>query len=61
MCTTNNFMLTTVYGITLCKCPTPVLPPAPPGLHAALIQHTGYLVSRCGVFAARQFATGSSR
>ncbi len=27
-----------------------------PGLHAALVRHTGYLVSRCGMYAARQFA-----
>ncbi|MGB9186238.1 MAG: MarR family winged helix-turn-helix transcriptional regulator [Solirubrobacteraceae bacterium] len=27
-----------------------------PGLHGALVRHTGYLVSRCGVYAARQFA-----
>ncbi len=31
-------------------------PRAGPGLHAALVRHTGYLVSRCGMYAARQFA-----
>jgi DNA-binding MarR family transcriptional regulator len=36
--------------------PDPGSAPGAPGLHAALVQHTGYLVSRCGVFAARKFA-----
>jgi DNA-binding MarR family transcriptional regulator len=27
-----------------------------PGLHGALVRYTGYLVSRCGAFASRQFA-----
>jgi DNA-binding MarR family transcriptional regulator len=31
-------------------------PPGAPGLHAALVRHTGYLLSRLGVFAQRQFA-----
>ena len=31
-------------------------PPAAPGLHAALLRNTGYLVSRMGFFAARHFA-----
>ena len=26
-----------------------------PGLHTALLRHTGYLLSRCGMYAARQF------
>lgn len=30
--------------------------PGAPGLHAALVRHTGYLVSRCGAYAAKQFA-----
>src|SRR5437764_6212681 len=32
-------------------------PPSPPGLHAALIRHTGYLISRIGFFAQRQFSS----
>lgn len=36
---------------------TDFAPPAgAPGMHAALIRHTGYLVSRCGMYAARHFA-----
>jgi DNA-binding MarR family transcriptional regulator len=30
-------------------------PPGSPGLHAALTRHTGYLISRVGFFAQRQF------
>ncbi len=30
--------------------------PPPPGLHDALVRHTGYLVSRVGMFAQRHFA-----
>jgi DNA-binding MarR family transcriptional regulator len=29
--------------------------PAPPGLHAALIRHTGFLISRMGMVAQKQF------
>lgn len=28
----------------------------PPGLHAALVRHTGYLISRVGFYAQRQFS-----
>jgi DNA-binding MarR family transcriptional regulator len=35
--------------------PDHVSVPGAPGLHAALVRHTGYLVSRCGLYAARQF------
>lgn len=31
-------------------------PPGAPGLHAALLRNTGYLVSRLGFFASQQFA-----
>jgi DNA-binding MarR family transcriptional regulator len=31
-------------------------PSFPPGLHASLVQHTGYLLSRMGFWAQRQFA-----
>lgn len=30
--------------------------PLPPGLHAALVRNTGYLISRTGMYAQRQFA-----
>ncbi len=30
--------------------------PVPPGLHAALVRNTGYLISRCGAYATRQFS-----
>jgi DNA-binding MarR family transcriptional regulator len=32
------------------------LPPGPPGLHAALLRHTGFLISRMGMVAQKQFA-----
>src|SRR5579875_2669176 len=31
-------------------------PPAAPGLHAALLRNTGYLLSRVGAFASHRFA-----
>src|SRR5438309_1568254 len=31
-------------------------PTVPPGLHAALVRHTGYLISRVGFYAQRQFS-----
>jgi DNA-binding MarR family transcriptional regulator len=31
-------------------------PPGAPGLHAALVRHTGYLISRIGFYAQRQFS-----
>lgn len=30
--------------------------PVAPGLHAALVRNTGYLISRCGMYATRHFA-----
>ncbi len=30
--------------------------PVPPGLHAALVRNTGYLISRCGMYATRHFS-----
>ncbi|MDQ2897091.1 MAG: MarR family winged helix-turn-helix transcriptional regulator [Actinomycetota bacterium] len=30
--------------------------PVAPGLHAALVRNTGYLISRCGVYATRHFS-----
>jgi DNA-binding MarR family transcriptional regulator len=30
--------------------------PGPPSIHAALLQHTGFLISRMGMVAAKQFA-----
>lgn len=35
--------------------PDPGFPPAP-GMHAALLRNTGYLISRMGFFASRRFA-----
>jgi DNA-binding MarR family transcriptional regulator len=32
------------------------LPPGPPGLHRALMRHTGFLISRMGMVAQKQFA-----
>src|ERR1700722_12736104 len=31
-------------------------PTVPPGLHAALVRHTGYLISRVGFYAQREFS-----
>jgi DNA-binding MarR family transcriptional regulator len=30
--------------------------PVAPGMHAALVRNTGYLISRCGMYATRHFA-----
>ena len=36
-------------------------PPGPPGIHGALVKHTGFLLARVGHVAAKQFADGISQ
>jgi DNA-binding MarR family transcriptional regulator len=44
-------------GVTLLAERVVTFPPSSaPGLHAALVRHTGYLISRLGVYAQRQFS-----